>query len=80
MTEGWRTPQQREMDEILYSSAWSRLRGVTQVMPITGGVNKTHDRLTHSLNESCLDAQNLAGEVSRSLELRITNSQHSSID
>lgn len=49
MTEGWRTPQQREMDGILYSSAWRRLRGVTQVMPITGGVNKTHDRLNHSL-------------------------------
>ena len=49
MTEGWRTPQQREMDGILYSSAWRRLRGVTQVMPITGGVSKSHDRLTHSL-------------------------------
>ena len=49
MTEGWRTPQQREMDGILYSSAWRRLRGVTQVMPITGGVSKTHDRMTHSL-------------------------------
>lgn len=49
MTEGWRTPQQREMDGILYSSAWRRLRGVTQVLPITGGVSRTHDRLTHSL-------------------------------
>lgn len=49
VTEGWRTPQQREMDSILYSSAWRRLRGVTQVLPITGGVSKTHDRLTHSL-------------------------------
>ncbi len=47
--ESWRSDYERDSDIILYSSAFRRLRGVTQVIPITGGVSRTHDRLTHSL-------------------------------
>ncbi len=47
--EEWRSPLERDRDIVLYSSALRRLRGVTQVAPITGGISRTHDRLIHSL-------------------------------
>ena len=47
--EEWRHPLDRDADRVLYSSAWRRLRGITQVAPMTGGVNGVHDRQIHSL-------------------------------
>lgn len=47
--EPWRSFQERDADAILYSSAFRRLRGVTQVIPIVGGIQRNHDRLMHSL-------------------------------
>lgn len=50
--EEWRDDLARDYDIVLYSSAWRRLRGVTQVTPITEGLTRTHDRLIHSLKVS----------------------------
>lgn len=47
--EAWRKPYSRDYDIVLYSSAWRRLRGVTQVTPLTNGLSRSHDRLLHSL-------------------------------
>ncbi|TWP34417.1 dGTP triphosphohydrolase [Leekyejoonella antrihumi] len=47
--EPWRSPCERDCDAILYSSAWRRLRGVTQVTSRTDSLSKSHDRLLHSL-------------------------------
>ena len=47
--EDWRDALDRDSDRVLYSSAWRRLRGVTQVTPITGGITGAHDRQIHSL-------------------------------
>lgn len=58
MTETWRHPQERDADVILYSSAFRRLRGVTQVTPITDPVHRAHDRLTHSLKVAQVGARN----------------------
>lgn len=46
--EPWRDPAARDIDRLMYSTAWRRLEGVTQVTPISGRV-LTHNRLTHSL-------------------------------
>lgn len=47
--EDWRDAVCRDYDVVLYSSAWRRLRGVTQVSPVTDGLSRTHDRMIHSL-------------------------------
>jgi dGTPase len=46
--EGQRTPWQRDRDAILYSSAFRRLAGVTQVVSPDGS-QVYHNRLTHTL-------------------------------
>jgi dGTPase len=46
--EAWRTPPQRDLDRILYASAYRRLSGVTQVLP-AGEQPMVHNRLTHTL-------------------------------
>jgi dGTPase len=46
--EGWRTPAERDEDRLLYTSAFRRLIGVTQVVP-SREPNIFHNRLTHSL-------------------------------
>lgn len=45
----WRYPLSRDYDKVLYSSAWRRMRGVTQVAPLTDGIVRGHDRSLHSL-------------------------------
>ena len=47
--EDFRHPVARDHDVVLYSSAWRRLKGVTQVSPVTDGLSRNHDRLMHSL-------------------------------
>lgn len=46
--EPWRSPFERDADRILYASAFSRLRDVTQVLR-PGSLHPSHDRLLHSL-------------------------------
>src|SRR5262245_2181960 len=47
-TEDQRTPYERDRDRILYSAAFRRLGGVTQVVSATEA-EVFHNRLTHSL-------------------------------
>jgi len=48
---GPRNRFERDIDRILYSSAWRRLKSKTQVYPLQG-LAQVHDRLTHSLEVS----------------------------
>jgi dGTPase len=56
-----RTAGERDRDRVLYSSAFQRLGGITQVMP-TGSDQAVHSRLTHSLK---------VAQVSRRLAQRL---------
>lgn len=58
-----RTEFQRDFDRIIFSSAFRRLQNKTQVFPLPGSVF-VHNRLTHSLEVSCVGRSlgNLAGE------------------
>lgn len=47
--DDYRYPFERDADIILYSSAFRRLKSVTQVIPAMDGTGRTHDRLIHSL-------------------------------
>ncbi|MCV0377491.1 dGTP triphosphohydrolase [Microbacterium sp.] len=47
--EGGRSPAQRDYDRLLYSSAFRRLNGVTQVVLPRGEPHLFHNRLVHSL-------------------------------
>ena len=59
--EDQRTPGQRDRDRILYSSAFRRLAGVTQVVgPFEGHI--FHNRLTHTL-EAAQIARRLAEKL-----------------
>lgn len=44
-----RSPGQKDYDRILYSHAFLRLGGVTQILPPTASLPRLHNRLTHSL-------------------------------
>lgn len=44
-----RDPFVRDADIVLYSSAFRRLKGVTQVLPVVSGMPRVHDRMIHSL-------------------------------
>jgi dGTPase len=68
----WREPAERDCDRILYSSAFRRLTGVTQVVAADEG-HVFHNRLTHSLQVSQV-ARRLAERLIRkdkSLTLRV---------
>jgi dGTPase len=56
-----RSAGERDRDRVLYSSAFQRLGGITQVMP-TGADQAVHSRLTHSLK---------VAQVSRRLAQRL---------
>ena len=58
-----RTPSQRDRDRVLYSEAFRRLQGVTQVLS-SGDGTVVHNRLTHSLK---------VGQVSRRIAERLIN-------
>lgn len=61
--EGARTPFERDKDAILYSSAFRRLAGVTQVVsPIEGEIH--HNRLTHTLKVAQI-ARSLANKFQK---------------
>ncbi len=61
-----RSPYQRDRDRLLYSNAFRRLAGVTQVIsPIEGDV--VHNRLTHTLKVAQI-ARRLAEKLLRDLQ------------
>ena len=47
--DDYRDPYERDSDILLYSSAFRRLKGVTQVLPAVDDSARTHDRMIHSL-------------------------------
>ena len=48
---GYRHNYQRDFDRLIFSSAFRRLQGKTQVFPLPGNTF-VHNRLTHSLETS----------------------------
>jgi len=64
--DGSRTPFQRDRDAILYSTAFRRLAGVTQVVsPVEGQIY--HNRLTHTLE---------VAQIARRLAEKLASEQH----
>ena len=60
-----RTDFQRDYDRLIFSSPFRRLQNKTQVFPLPGSVF-VHNRLTHSLEVSCV-GRSLGNNVSRAL-------------
>ncbi|MDR0750787.1 MAG: dNTP triphosphohydrolase [Tannerellaceae bacterium] len=60
-----RTDFQRDYDRLIFSSPFRRLQNKTQVFPLPGSIF-VHNRLTHSLEVSCV-GRSLGNNVSRSL-------------
>jgi len=65
--EAYRTAPQRDCDRILYSSAFRRLGGVTQVVAAREEGHLFHNRLTHSLKVAQL-ARRIAQKISKDIE------------
>lgn len=63
---GVRSDFERDYDRLVFSSPFRRLQNKTQVFPLPGSIF-VHNRLTHSLEVSCV-GKSLAGEVA--LQLR----------
>ena len=62
-----RTDFQRDYDRLIFSSPFRRLQNKTQVFPLPGSIF-VHNRLTHSLEVSCVGrslGNNIAKELSR---------------
>ncbi len=62
---GSRSDFQRDYDRLVFSSPFRRLQNKTQVFPLPGSIF-VHNRLTHSLEVSCV-GKSIAGEVCRAL-------------
>ena len=62
---GIRSDFQRDYDRLIFSSPFRRLQNKTQVFPLPGSIF-VHNRLTHSLEVSCV-GRSLAGEVRKNL-------------
>lgn len=62
---GSRSDFQRDYDRLVFSSPFRRLQNKTQVFPLPGSIF-VHNRLTHSLEVSCV-GRSIAAEVSREL-------------
>lgn len=60
-----RTEFQRDYDRLIFSAPFRRLQNKTQVFPLPGSIF-VHNRLTHSLEVSCV-GRSLGNEVSASL-------------
>lgn len=68
---GIRSDFQRDHDRLVFSSPFRRLQNKTQVFPLPGSVF-VHNRLTHSLEVSCV-GRSLANEISRALSHKYIN-------
>jgi dGTPase len=62
---GVRSDFQRDYDRLIFSSPFRRLQNKTQVFPLPGSIF-VHNRLTHSLEVSCV-GKSLANEVVKGL-------------
>ena len=72
-----RSEFQRDYDRLIFSAPFRRLQNKTQVFPLPGSIF-VHNRLTHSLEVSCV-GRSLGNEIakdllSRKLELQDTRS------
>ncbi len=65
---GVRSDFERDYDRLVFSSPFRRLQNKTQVFPLPGSIF-VHNRLTHSLEVSCV-GKSLAGEVALQLRER----------
>lgn len=65
---GVRSDFERDFDRLVFSSPFRRLQNKTQVFPLPGSIF-VHNRLTHSLEVSCV-GRSLAGEVAQRLRQR----------
>ncbi len=63
---GIRSDFQRDYDRLVFSSPFRRLQNKTQVFPLPGSVF-VHNRLTHSLEVSCV-GRSIANDVARALK------------
>ncbi len=63
-----RTDFQRDYDRLIFSSPFRRLQNKTQVFPLPGSIF-VHNRLTHSLEVSCV-GRSLGNNVSKGLMLK----------
>lgn len=63
-----RTEFQRDYDRLIFSAPFRRLQNKTQVFPLPGSIF-VHNRLTHSLEVSCV-GRSLGNEVSQRLLLK----------
>ena len=71
-----RTEFQRDFDRLIFSPPFRRLQNKTQVFPLPGSVF-VHNRLTHSIEVSCV-GRSLGNDVARGIlekqpELQVTN-------
>ena len=69
---GARNDFQRDFDRLVFSSPFRRLQNKTQVFPLPGSIF-VHNRLTHSLEVSCV-GRSLANEVTIRLRDRYASS------
>lgn len=69
---GWkhigRTEFERDYDRLVFSAPFRRLQNKTQVFPLPGNIF-VHNRLTHSLEVSCL-GRSMGGIISKTLKER----------
>lgn len=63
-----RTDFQRDYDRLIFSSPFRRLQNKTQVFPLPGSIF-VHNRLTHSLEVSCV-GRSLGNNVAKALMLK----------
>ncbi|MDO4771477.1 dGTP triphosphohydrolase [Porphyromonas sp.] len=66
--ESTRTDFQRDYDRLIFSAPFRRLQNKTQVFPLPGTIF-VHNRLTHSLEVSCI-GRSLGTQVGRSVKER----------
>ncbi len=66
-----RTDFQRDYDRLIFSSPFRRLQNKTQVFPLPGSIF-VHNRLTHSLEVSCV-GRSLGNNVSKELMQKYPN-------
>lgn len=70
-----RSEFQRDYDRLIFSAPFRRLQNKTQVFPLPGSIF-VHNRLTHSLEVSCV-GRSLGNDVAKHLLARYPELQHS---
>lgn len=72
-----RTDFQRDYDRLIFSSPFRRLQNKTQVFPLPGSIF-VHNRLTHSLEVSCVGrslGNNVAKGLMQNIRTAVSTSQ-----